>query len=186
MDGEASEAFADWLRPRLPALLRLAAALSGSAQAAEDLVQDVMAKACLHWGRVQAARDPDAYLRAMVVNEHVSWRRRLARTWRFLAARAAEPASIDSGFDQEVVDQAALNAEIARLPPRQRAVIVLRFLEDLSVGQTARILGCGESTVRATTTRALTRLRVERTYQPTITTPATGLEAAPDEDHHAH
>jgi hypothetical protein len=92
---------------------------------------------------------PDAYLRRMLINEHVSWRRRLANAVRRDILNDSRGVDQGRPFDQEWVDRVELIAEIRKLAPRQRAVIVLRHLDDYTIAETAFTLGCTESTVRA-------------------------------------
>jgi RNA polymerase sigma-70 factor (sigma-E family) len=181
--------FEEWLRVNLPSMLRLATVLCGSPQSAEDLVQDVVIKAHARWARIQMFDHPDAYLRRMLINEHLSWRRRLASAMR--RDTLNDPGGVDQGrpFDQEWVDRVALIAEIRNLAPRQRAVIVLRYLDDYSIAETASTLGCTESTVRAHTARALARLRITLPAEPAPKQAhSVGFEssAPPVKDRHAH
>ena len=171
--------FEDWLPAHLPGLLRLATVLSGSPSTAEDLVQDVLVRVHARWPQIQGLEHPNAYVRRMVVNEHLSWRRRVRRTLGQLTHADETVAALGAPFDERLADQAELIAEIRRLPPRQRAVVVLRYFEDLTIAEAAQTLECTESSVRSYTSRALSRLRV-------------GLTSTPDrartdrEDDHAH
>ena len=178
--------FDEWVRAQLPSMLRLATALCGSPQAAEDLVQDVLIKAHARWAQIQAFDDAEAYLRRMLINEHLSWRRRLASAMR--RDMLSEPGGVDyrRPFDEAWVDRVELAAEIRKLPPRQRAVIVLRYLDDLTIAETALTLGCTESTVRAHTSRALASLRIMHPDAQEHTPSAASRPPHPVKDHHAH
>jgi RNA polymerase sigma-70 factor (sigma-E family) len=135
-------------------LLRAAFALTGDRGAAEDLVQDVLERLYVAWPRIA---DPLAYARRALVNHsHNRWRHRARHPEIALADHHDRPtADASDGHDQ----RDALVRAIATLPPRQRAVIVLRFLEDLSEADTARLLDCSAGTVKSHTARAIARLR---------------------------
>jgi RNA polymerase sigma-70 factor (sigma-E family) len=143
-------------------LLRVALMLSGGVHSAEDLVQTVLARAHRQWDRIGSLDHPEAYLRKMVVNEFLSWRRRLKN-------RELPTAEFDeTGFDETVAteDFSSRQAErdatwrlLAELPRRQRAVLVLRYYEDLPDDEIATILGCSASTVRSNAARGLAGLR---------------------------
>jgi RNA polymerase sigma-70 factor (sigma-E family) len=148
--------FEEFVRERLAVLLRYATVLACDRALAEDITQNVMIRAQIHWARVRAADQPEAYLKRMVLNELLSWRRRRqARVGRLseeLAPAADDPmAAIDA--------RDALLREIAQLPPRQRAVIALSYYEDQTDSEIAAMLGCGEATVRSHRSRALLALR---------------------------
>lgn len=149
--------FEDWATARVPALLRFAYLVVGSQHAAEDAVQEALASACAKWGRVSRTQDPDAYVRRMVVNAHVSGWRRTRRESPVELVREttyADPAAaVDTGDAVWRVCQG--------LPRQQRAAVVLRFYEDLDYPEIAEILGVAEPTVRAHVHRALAALRVE-------------------------
>lgn len=170
--------FEEWLRLSLPALLRFATVICGSPDLAEDVIQDVVVKVSSDWGRIAALQDPDAYVRRMVINQHLSWRRKWSRL--VPAADPRVPTSTRPGFEQAHADRAELLGELRRLPRRQRTVLVLRYFADLSVAETAVTLGCTESTVRAHAARALATLRIGLRPDPSLSTPA------PIEDFHAH
>jgi RNA polymerase sigma-70 factor (sigma-E family) len=138
-------------------LLRLALMLSGSVHTAEDLVQSALARAYRHWDRVAAADRPEAYLRKMVVNEFLSWRRRLTST-EVPVAELLDAAQTDDPSDRQV-QRDAMWRLLARLPKQQRAVLVLRYYEDLPDSEIATVLGCSASTVRSNAARALASLR---------------------------
>jgi RNA polymerase sigma-70 factor (sigma-E family) len=151
------DTFEGFVAARGTPLLRLAVMLTGNSHDAEDLLQATLVKLLRSWDRVAAADQPAAYARRVLVNEHVSWRRRPSRreqTWSDAALAAATPAG-EAGEPQ--VDEGW--ALLATLPRRQRAVLALRYYEDLSDAQIAEVLGCSESTVRSNASRALATLR---------------------------
>jgi RNA polymerase sigma-70 factor (sigma-E family) len=147
------EAFA---AARLPALLRYAVLLSGDPEQARDIVQDVLARALVKWGRIGKVDEPYAYVRRMVTNEYLSWRRRRRLPTVPLDAEAlGRPAAV-TGDDE-------MWPLLATLPKQQRAVLVLRFYEGLSDAEIADVLGCRAGTVRSNASRGLVTLRVELT-----------------------
>lgn len=156
--GEAPDGFEQYVRGRATPLLRFAYLISHDRQLAEDLVQEALTRAYRAWHRIERLEQPDLYVRRIVLNQMLSWRRR--RSWGREIATGWFPdrGSTAAGPDA-VADRDALWALIATLPTRQRAVIVLRFYEDLPDPQIAQILGCSLPTVRAHASKALGRLR---------------------------
>ena len=165
MNAEQRRTFEELVATRGHALLRFTVMLCGERHQAEDLLQAVLAKAYRRWSRVAAADRPEAYLKTMLVNEHLSWWRR--RSNRELPAPAGADSQRGASDSESVTaDSSASHASrdaawalLARLPRRQRVVLVLRFYEDLSDDQIAQTLGCAVGTVRATASRALGALR---------------------------
>ena len=152
--------FESFVAERKRPLLRFAMVLTGDARLTEDIVADVLGKAYERWDRVGEVDDPNAYVRRMIVNEFVSFRRRLARTF-----PVAEPDPVETSPDPATshAERAALIVELAKLPRKQRAALVLRYYEGMDDHAIAKLLGCSESTVRSNAARALTRLRGEIT-----------------------
>jgi RNA polymerase sigma-70 factor (sigma-E family) len=150
--------FEEFVALRGPALVRLARGLLKDPQLAEDVVQDVLARALLQWSRVSAARDVDAYVRRMVVNACTSWFRRAARRERVTDQPLMLDRPVGDRTDQ-FVDRDLLIALLRRLPAKQRAVLVLRHYEGLADADIALTLGCSEVTVRSNAHRGLARLR---------------------------
>jgi RNA polymerase sigma-70 factor (sigma-E family) len=147
-----------WVEVRIPALLRFAYLVTGSQTAAEDAVQSALVSACEKWARVSRRDDPDAYVRRMIVNAHISaWRRSGRRESPVALVR--ETAEADPAG--EVARHDAVWRMCSALPPRQRAAVVLRFYEDLDYPEIATVLGIAEATVRSHVHRALTALRRE-------------------------
>jgi RNA polymerase sigma-70 factor (sigma-E family) len=146
--------FDEFVRARVAALGRIAYLLTGDRHQAEDLVQVTLERCAVHWHRLD---DPDAYARRVLYSRAVSWWRvRRRRRGEVLTDRPPEPAAGPVGdLDLRVVLQRAL----ARLTPRQRAVLVLRFYEDHTERETARLLDVTVGTVKSQTRHALRRLR---------------------------
>jgi RNA polymerase sigma-70 factor (sigma-E family) len=149
--------FEEYVRQRGPALVRLAVLLVGHRQLAEDLVQEVLARAYARWDRVVRADHPDLYLRRMLVNAHTSWWRRRS-SHEMVGLPDREEAGLGA-IDTEIVERDALWRVICTLPRRQRAVVVLRYYEDLDDVAIAEILDCSPVTVRTHVMRALGTLR---------------------------
>jgi len=140
---EDETGFRDFVRSRLPALSRSAYLLTGDHDQAQDLVQVALIRVARHWTRLIRSGDPTAYLRRTMYHEHVTrWRRR--RTEVPLAAIADPTSSRDESA--EVDQRLAVHTALRRLTPRQRAVLVLRYLEDLSEADTAAVLACSIGT----------------------------------------
>jgi RNA polymerase sigma-70 factor (sigma-E family) len=150
--------FEEWARARLSVVMRFAVALTGERALAEDVVQEVLIRAYGRWDRIAAMEQPEAYLRRMVTNEFLSWRRRSARVVpeAEVSHTAAQPDHADVYAERD-----ALARELASLPRRQRAVLVLRYYEGLSDAEIASVLGCPSGTVRSLASRALHALRVD-------------------------
>ena len=157
-DLEALVTFDNWARARLPALVRFAVVLTGDRGLAEDVVQEVMIRAYGRWPRITALDQPDAYLRRMITNEYLSWRRRWAR---ITPQADVAPAASVSDHAHAHAERDAIRVELARLPRRQRAVLVLRYYEHLTDNEIADLMGCPAGTVRSLASRALATLRVD-------------------------
>ena len=151
------EDFREFVNSRAAPLHRTAYLLCGDWHLADDLVQETLAKAFRHWRRVRRADSPDAYVRRILINEaNRHWRRHhRSAVWADVAEHmAAVPDSTD-----DIVNRAELLQALLSLPPRQRATVVLRYLEGLSERETAAVLRCGEGTVKSQTSRALSSLK---------------------------
>jgi RNA polymerase sigma-70 factor (sigma-E family) len=146
------------MRGRWPATVRLAYGLTGDLGHAEDVAQAAFARAYASWARVTRTGDPDAYLRRIVVNEnHRRFRKR--RVAEDLPGTLPDHGAPDAAGAWD--ERAALLAALARLGPRQRAVVVLRFWMDMSEAETAKALNCSVGTVKSQASRALATLRKE-------------------------
>nr|BFE64017.1 SigE family RNA polymerase sigma factor [Dactylosporangium thailandense] len=147
--------FVEYVRARMPVLRRLAYRLCGQWAAADDLVQECLVALYRHWRKAAAAESVDAYVRAILVHAYLAERR---RPWARRVQPAAEvpvPAMSAPGIEDRVDVRAALG----RLTRGQRAVLVLRYWEDLDVAQTAAALGCSPGTVKSQTSYAMAALR---------------------------
>jgi RNA polymerase sigma-70 factor (sigma-E family) len=158
--GELDEDFAAYVRDRGDHHLRVAVLLTGDWHAAEDLVQASLVKLYRVWPRLDTGPEtagPDAYLRRIMVNTHRSWRR--AR-WRRETPAERLPDGPSGG---DIADRQALGAlvrqALARLPRQQRAVLVLRYCEDLAEAEVAALLGCSPGAVKTHAHRGLRTLR---------------------------
>jgi RNA polymerase sigma-70 factor (sigma-E family) len=149
--------FTEYATAQLPALRRLAHRLCGDPHRADDVVQIALTRLYTRWAAARRADDIDAYVRAIVVRSFLNeQRRRWARTW--LVGRPTDiPLQSSAAPDVETRD--VVRRALGRVPPRQRAVLVLRFLHDLPVVEVAAALGCTEATVKSQTRHGLTRLR---------------------------
>jgi RNA polymerase sigma-70 factor (sigma-E family) len=159
--------FAAYMQARQPALLRTAFLLTGDAHTAEDVVATALAKLYLAWDRIRERESVDGYVRRIITNETTSlWR----RPWR--RREVASDVLPERGHDDVYDDgrTAAVWQAVAALPPRQRAVVVLRYYEQLSEAEIAQVLGVSTGTVKSQASRALATLR---TNNPTL---ASGLE----------
>ncbi|WP_203338723.1 SigE family RNA polymerase sigma factor [Nocardioides limicola] len=148
--------FTEYARARQPALLRTAYLLSGDPHTAEDLVQTTLAKLYLAWPKVEKRESVDGYVRRILVNEHVSLWRRPWRRNEVTSTSLPEPAD-----DRQPDDgtRAVVWQFVRSLPPRQRAVVVLRYYEELTEAETAEVLGISVGTVKSQASRALATLR---------------------------
>lgn len=161
------EEFTEYVAARLPWLGRVAYLLCQDRHRAEDLVQTTITRLYVHWRRATAADNLDGYVHQILVRVYLSeqstaWSRRVS-VWPAVPANTAGPADLDAQLD--------LRSALAGLAPGQRAVIVLRYYCDLSVDQTAAILGCSVGTVKSQTARGLDALRRLVTVPAATTAP---------------
>jgi RNA polymerase sigma-70 factor (sigma-E family) len=150
--------FDSYVRSRSAPLLRLAYLLTGDHHRAKDLVQATLTKLLPRWERVAARGDPHAYVRTVMLHTALGWRRRKWEAERPTGDLPDRPADRDPAV--AVDDRERLRRALLRLPPRQRAAVVLRHYEDLTEAQAAAALGCSAGTVKTHTARGLDRLRV--------------------------
>jgi RNA polymerase sigma-70 factor (sigma-E family) len=146
--------YREYVRHRLDGLRRTAFLLCGDWHLADDLVSIALVKLLRHWPRVSAMDQPDAYVRRMLLRALLDERR---RPWRRERPTDALPDRVTAPDDPS--ERLAILALLAELPPRRRAVLVLRYFCDLSVEDTAAALDCTEGTVKSQTARALDTLR---------------------------
>jgi RNA polymerase sigma-70 factor (sigma-E family) len=168
------EGFREFVAARGQALTRAAYLLTGDQHLAEDLLQNVLSRIAGRWERLQAKGSPEAYIRTSLYREYVSWLRRKPNS-EIPTDVLPEPAS-STDFADLTTLRLSLERALGKLTRQQRAVIVLRFYEDLSEAETARILGCSVGTIKSQTHRALARLRA---VAPELATLVTGAEPHP-------
>ena len=157
-----SAGFDDFVVMRSPRLLRTAYLLTHDWALAEDLVQTALARAWEAWNRIEG--DPEPYVRRIIVNSYASWWR---RRWTGelpteVLPERAHPGDAHGGVDE----RDRLWRALRQLPRRQRAVLVLRYFEDMSEAEIADALGCGLGTVKSQASRALAKLRLDENLAP--------------------
>jgi RNA polymerase sigma-70 factor (sigma-E family) len=151
--------FSSYVRARGPVLLRTARSLTANPSDAEDLLQTALAKTYVAWERIEDHRALDGYVRRALLNTRTSqWRKR--KVDEFACDELPEPETVPEPdlAEQQVLHDAMWRA-VMKLPDRQRAMVVLRYYEDLSEAQTAEVLGVSVSTVKSAVSRALGKLR---------------------------
>ncbi len=159
--------FAEFVSARMPAVLCWAHLLTGDRGRAEDLVQHAFAATYRHWRRIEPD-GAEAYVRRAVLNAHLSWWRRGWRSEQTVPELPDRPGpDLTGGVDE----RDAMWTALAALPPRQRAVLVLRYYEDLPEAEIARVLDIAPGTVKSQAARGLARLRT------LVPRPGTGGEA---------
>ncbi|MAY95998.1 MAG: SigE family RNA polymerase sigma factor [Nocardioides sp.] len=162
---QARESFEEYVAARRTALLRTAYLLTGQHADAEDLVQMALVKVVPHWRRI--SDDPEPYVRRILAREATNrWRR---RRWREVSSDVL-PETLSEGTDP--TDREVLRQALMRLSPRQRAVVVLRYFDDLTEQQTAEVLGIGLGTVKSHGREAMARLRELITLEEPLDTVA--------------
>ncbi|HVU71710.1 MAG TPA: SigE family RNA polymerase sigma factor [Mycobacteriales bacterium] len=153
VDEQGRQVFEAFARARIGALLRYGHLLTGDPHAAEDLVQSALAKSLAAWRRIERD-DPEAYVRRCMVNEAISHTRR--RAWRERAVDVLPERPVEDATND---DRAVVMRALAELPPRQRAVLVLRYYEDRSEEEIASMLGIARGTVKSQASKGLAHLR---------------------------
>jgi RNA polymerase sigma-70 factor (sigma-E family) len=146
---------ADYVRGQWPALVRYTTLLCGDASEAEEIVQSTLTRVALRWRFVEDKGNPDGYVRRALIRASIDSgkrRRREPALERLPDVGIADPMS-------RVADADAVRRALATLPPRQRAVLVLRYLDDASEAKTAELLGCSVGTVKSQTAKGLAKLR---------------------------
>jgi len=155
--------YRDYVAHRMDGLRRTAYLLCGDWHMADDLVATALVKLLRHWRRISVMEQPDAYVRRMLLR---AWLDEKRRPWRREHATAVLPDRATAAADS--AERLTILAHLAELPPRRRAVLVLRYFCDLSVAETAEALGCSEGTVKSQTARALDALRARLVSVPTM------------------
>lgn len=150
---EHDEAFSAFVAARSRHLLQAAHLLTGDRHRAEDLLQTALTRAYLRWDRI-VDEDPEGYVRRTMVNAHIDWWRR--KPWREEPVDALPDRAV---HDPDTDARSSLLAALATLSRRQRAVMVLRYYEDMSEADIARTLGCSTGTVKSAASRATVKLR---------------------------
>lgn len=154
--------FEEFAAARTAALLRYAHVLTGSPERAQDLVQDALTGAWRRWDRI-AAGSPEGYVRTSILHGYLGSYRRVGR-W-----EQPSPSLPDGRVEDHsdaAVDRDAVVAALAQLPPRMRAVLVLRYFEDMTEAQAAAAMGVSVGTVKSTASKALAKLRAEADLRP--------------------
>lgn len=153
--GAAEATYEEFVVARSPSLYRTAYLLTGQQADAEDLLQTALVKVYVGWRKVAGARSPEAYARQVLVNAFVSGR----RPARFTRERLVTSLPERGAEDVDPTDRLSLWPQVEALPPRQRAVVVLRYYEGQSEAEIAETLGCARGTVKSTASAALATLR---------------------------
>jgi RNA polymerase sigma-70 factor (sigma-E family) len=160
---EEDERFRDFVQQQWGPLTRTAYLLTGDRGGAEDLVQAALEKTHRRWGRIKRTDAPEVYVRSVLVNTAISWRRRRRVVEVPLLASDTGPAA--DPYDR-VESRQQIFAALRQLPRKTRAILVLRYFEDLSEADTARVLGCSIGSVKSQASRGLARLRAHFEADP--------------------
>jgi RNA polymerase sigma-70 factor (sigma-E family) len=150
--------FEEFVAARLGVLVRYATVVTWDPHLAEDITQEVLVRAQARWGRIGRLDAPEHYVKRMVVNEFLSWRRRKAAQVVLVPSLEGMTPFVPDGTGA-VDDRDLTRRLIAGLPPKQRAAIALRYYEDLTDAQIGEFLGCRAGTVRSLLSRGLATLR---------------------------
>jgi RNA polymerase sigma-70 factor (sigma-E family) len=151
LDAATAEVFDAFVRARHAALLRYGTVLTGDPHSAADLVQDALERTGLAWSRVQQQGDPEGYVRRVMANRNIS-------QWRRLRRERLVDAPPERVYDDHPADDVMWEV-LATLPRRQRTVLVLRYYEDLSEVEIARVLGIAQGTVKSQASKGIAALR---------------------------
>ncbi len=158
MRPELEQEYVQYVRTRLPRLHRTAYALCGDAHKADDIVQVTIAALYLNWKKISRVENVDGYVHRILVRRYLDERR---RWWSRVQLRVDVPEVMPGDApERHIAQRDELVSALRELPKGQRAVLVLRFLNDLSVAETAEAMGCSEGTVKSQTARGLAALRV--------------------------
>ena len=155
-----SRSFEDFAAAEVTPMLRYATVLTCDAQLAQDVVQECLLRAQQRWQRIGGLDAPAAYVKRMITNEYLSWRRRRAAKDVAMSHAALDVVGGTAVDDVGRYDERdAMLRRIALLPRKQRAAVVLRYYDGFDDAEIAEVLGCGQGTVRSHISRALTTLR---------------------------
>ena len=150
-------AFAEFVAARSGALHRAAYLMVGDVGLAQDLVQEALTKTYVAWPRLRDIGNAEAYTRKAITTTAITWFRK--KSWYGEQPAELVPEKVGAGHADAVAVRASLMQALGQLPPRQRAVVVLRYYEDLTEVQTAAVLGCAVGTVKSQGAAALGKLR---------------------------
>lgn len=156
MNAEDEADFRSFAASRMRDLRRTAYLLCGDWHHADDVTQTVLTKLCSNWNKIQERERVDAYVHTMLVRATFERRRKF---WWRREISSAQPPETPTLDDAHVEERMVLVDALAKMPPRQRAVVVLRYWQDLDVAETARALGCSAGTVKSQSARGLATLR---------------------------
>ena len=154
---DADDKFVAFVKAHGRALARTATLITGDPVAGEDLLQTALAQTYARWRRCRDIDDLEQYVRVVLVRAHISWRRRMSSGE---VTHDLDPEEhLGPDIAERLVDRRVLLQALRRLPPKQRAALVLRYFDDLSEAATAAALGCSQGSVKQHTSRGLARLR---------------------------
>ncbi len=172
-ENEVDKSFEAYVAGRGQALLRFGHVLTGDRHFSEDLVQEALARAHRRWAKIGSLDHPDAYIRRIIVNDFLSWKRRRASRLTLVPEPPERQSPQMYGGDHAAshADRDAMWRLLAELPKQQRAVLVLRYYEDWSDQEIAQVVHCSPVTVRAHASRGLARLRGNATSRSATTSP---------------
>jgi RNA polymerase sigma-70 factor (sigma-E family) len=159
------DTFDQFAADRIDRLLRFATALTCDPYLAQDVVQEVLVRVQAKWARIGPMQGRDQYVRRMIINEYLSWRRRKAA--RTVAASHSTLDAISTPIADPATQYAerdAMRVVIAQLPRKQRAALMLRYYDDRTDAEIAELLGCSAGTVRSHISRALGTLRANHQH----------------------
>ncbi|MCP9209229.1 SigE family RNA polymerase sigma factor [Streptomyces sp. NEAU-Y11] len=165
-EAEVEQTYTAYVSARLPALRRIAHLLCKDPHRADDVVQATLTKLYVHWRRARAATDMDRYVHTMLMRCFLNEQRLGWARVRLSGAPHETPGLPPAAGGPDVETRTVVHTALSRIPARQRAVLVLRFLCDLPVAEVAGILGCSEGTVKSQSARGLVRLRAQLGVEP--------------------
>ncbi|MEV7216854.1 SigE family RNA polymerase sigma factor [Kitasatospora cineracea] len=173
--------FEGFAASRWPRLVRTAHLLTGDHHEAEDVVQATLAKVFRNWSRISRLDEPDAYVHRALVNNNLS-RHRRRRVRQLLVPVLPDRAQPGGAGHRDVEERSVLLQALAELPPRQRAVVVLRYWEDMSEQRVAELLGCSPGNVKSQASRGLAKLRGHPALAPYAVGTGSTIEGTDGDD----